>query len=100
MNSPILTASDIGIMRQGAPLLQDISLHLARGNVTTIMGHNGAGKTILLHALHGIVPLTSGHISTLSPADQKMVFQKPVLMRRTAEARILALHPRLLMRAA
>ena len=86
MSSVILTADDIGIVRQEAPLLCAISLRLASGKVTTIMGHNGAGKTILLQALHGLVPLTSGHVSTLSLADQKMVFQKPVLMRRAAEA--------------
>ena len=86
MSNALLTASDINITRQTTPLLRDVSLQLTQGKVTTIMGHNGAGKTILLHALHELTPLTSGHVKTIPHADQKMVFQKPILMRRVAEA--------------
>lgn len=86
MSKPLLTATNISITRQGVSLLKGISLQLISGKLTSIMGHNGAGKTILLHALHELTPLSSGDVKTIPHSEQKMVFQKPTLMRRVAEA--------------
>lgn len=96
--SPLISAQNICLWRGDKPLLSSINLTIARGETTIIMGQNGAGKTMLLSALHGIVPIQSGtitHAPALSqkpdlsqkPAlSQKMVFQKPILLRRTAAA--------------
>ena len=40
--------------------LEDVSLTVARGTRTGLVGHNGAGKTVLLRAMAGIYPPTSG----------------------------------------
>jgi branched-chain amino acid transport system ATP-binding protein len=42
--------------------LKNISLHLAEGEIVTLIGANGAGKTTLLNSLSGIVPPKSGEI--------------------------------------
>jgi branched-chain amino acid transport system ATP-binding protein len=42
--------------------LRNVSLHLAEGEVVTLIGANGAGKTTLLNTLSGIVPPKSGEI--------------------------------------
>ena len=42
--------------------LDDISLEVAEGSVVSIIGANGAGKSTILKALSGLVPLTSGEI--------------------------------------
>jgi branched-chain amino acid transport system ATP-binding protein len=42
--------------------LKNVSLHLAEGEIVTLIGANGAGKTTLLNALSGIVPPKSGQI--------------------------------------
>ncbi len=42
--------------------IKNISLHLAEGEVVTLIGANGAGKTTLLNSLSGIVPPKSGQI--------------------------------------
>lgn len=42
--------------------LKNVSLHLAEGEIVTLIGANGAGKTTLLNALSGIVPPQSGQI--------------------------------------
>lgn len=42
--------------------LRNVSLHLAEGEIVTLIGANGAGKTTLLNSLSGIVPPKSGEI--------------------------------------
>lgn len=86
MKNSILSAENICLSRDGRALLSDISLRIPSGETTIIMGPNGAGKTLLLSALHGLAPIQSGTISTAEGAAQKMVFQKPILLRRTARS--------------
>jgi branched-chain amino acid transport system ATP-binding protein len=42
--------------------LDGVSLGVAGGSVVSIIGANGAGKSTILRALSGLVPLTSGEI--------------------------------------
>ena len=42
--------------------IKNVSLHLAEGEIVTLIGANGAGKTTLLNTLSGIVPPKSGQI--------------------------------------
>lgn len=42
--------------------LQDINLSIEDGEFFTFLGPTGAGKTLVLEAIAGIVPITSGHI--------------------------------------
>ena len=81
---PILSARDLILSRDGVQLLKSVSLDIAKGSVTFLLGYNGAGKTLLLSCLHGLIEQDSGQISAPSRDRQKMVFQKPIIMRRTA----------------
>lgn len=49
------------------PAVHHLSAHFAPGSLTAIIGPNGGGKSTLLKAIMGIVPLMSGHI--LWPGD-------------------------------
>ena len=42
--------------------LKNVSLHLAEGEIVTLIGANGAGKTTLLNSLSGLVPPKGGEI--------------------------------------
>jgi len=42
--------------------IRNVSLHLAEGEIVTLIGANGAGKTTLLNTLSGIVPPEAGQI--------------------------------------
>jgi branched-chain amino acid transport system ATP-binding protein len=44
-------------------VLWDVSLHVAKGKLTTLIGPNGAGKTTLLRAIMGLLPLTAGTVA-------------------------------------
>src|SRR5512137_2800891 len=42
--------------------LKNVSLHLTKGEIVTLIGANGAGKTTLLNTLSAITPAVSGDI--------------------------------------
>lgn len=74
---------DAGGERRVGPLTLDLS----PTGVTVIMGANGAGKSLLLRLLHGLVAPTSGTVE--AQGRQAMVFQRPVMLRRSVEANLL-----------
>ena len=45
-----------------APALLDVSLHVNEGEIVSLIGSNGAGKTTALNAIYGILPITEGNI--------------------------------------
>ncbi len=80
---------------QGQRLIDGIDLTLSAGVRTVIMGPNGAGKSVLLRLLHGLLRATAGQVLWDGRAAdrqmkrrQAMVFQRPVLLRRSAAANI------------
>lgn len=44
-------------------VLHDISLHVPKGKVVTLIGSNGAGKTTTMRAISGMIKPTAGSIS-------------------------------------
>lgn len=90
-----LTVSGVNFSARGRQLLHQITLQLSSSGITALLGHNGAGKSLLLRALHGLVHPDSGSIRWNGhPVDsqlrlrQAMVFQKPVVLRRSVAANI------------
>ena len=47
----------------GSHILRGISFDAAPGQVTALLGRNGVGKTTLLRAIMGLVPVASGRIA-------------------------------------
>ena len=79
----------------GERLINGIDLRILEPAITVIMGFNGAGKSLLLRLLHGLISPTAGSITWAGQegADalrqrQAMVFQSPVLLRRSVAANI------------
>jgi len=76
-------------------IIDDVSVRLDAGRRTVIVGPNGAGKSVLLRLCHGLLSPTHGTIRWNSPEApgtarrQAMVFQRPVLLRRSALANVL-----------
>ncbi|MDA8414610.1 MAG: ABC transporter ATP-binding protein [Desulfobacteraceae bacterium] len=42
--------------------LKNISLHLAEGEIVTLIGANGAGKTTILNTISGVTPAAAGEV--------------------------------------
>jgi len=72
-------------------IIRSVSFRLEPGRRTVILGPNGAGKTTLLRALHGLVPSSGSIAWNGGPRDRRveaMVFQHPVMLRRSALANV------------
>ncbi len=75
-------------------LIDAISAELNADERTLILGPNGAGKSLLLRLCHGLLAPTAGRVVWSGPAArqarrrQAMVFQRPVMLRRSAKANI------------
>jgi tungstate transport system ATP-binding protein len=86
---------DLRFEAGGQRLLDGIDLVLDQTSTTVIMGPNGAGKSLLLRLLHGLLTPTAGTVRWNGRAPdrairrrQAMVFQKPVLLRRSVLANV------------
>jgi tungstate transport system ATP-binding protein len=69
-------------------ILKPVSLEIEAGPSTIILGANGAGKSVLMRLMHGLLAPTTGSISWNSAGRQAMVFQRPVMLRRSALANV------------
>jgi iron complex transport system ATP-binding protein len=61
--SAILTATNLSFSYSTTPVLQDVSLQLHPGTITTLLGPNGSGKSTLLKLLLNHLHPTAGAIT-------------------------------------
>ena len=73
----MLSVDRVDVFYDAAQALRSVSLSAKVGEVTCLMGRNGVGKTSLLRAIVGQLPITSGsivwddaEISKLPPAER------------------------------
>ena len=46
-------------------ILQNVNLHVEKGDSVALIGHNGTGKSTMLRMISGLTPITSGKILTV-----------------------------------
>ena len=73
MNAPVLNAASavteglvvesIGKSFRGRPVVKNVSMRLARGEVAGLLGPNGAGKTTCFYMITGLIPVDYGKIA-------------------------------------
>jgi tungstate transport system ATP-binding protein len=72
-------------------IIEPLTLELEAGASTVLLGANGAGKSVLMRLMHGLLAPTQGKISWSGEnprRHQAMVFQRPVMLRRSALANV------------
>lgn len=55
----------------GLPILREVTVSVAAGELTALMGGNGSGKTTLVRALLGLIPRQSGRIEMFGTPLEK-----------------------------
>jgi tungstate transport system ATP-binding protein len=86
-----LRLEDVSFAAGGRPIVERVSLALEAGPSTIILGANGAGKSVLMRLMHGLLAPTSGRVAWSGEGArrrQAMVFQRPVMLRRSALANV------------
>jgi len=59
----VLELHDVSVRYGAVRALDEVSLRVAAGTITAVLGANGAGKTSLLRAVNGLTKLAGGTIS-------------------------------------
>ena len=59
----ILEVNDLNVYYEAKHAIKNISFEIKKGEIVTLIGANGAGKTSTLHAVSGLLPLKSGEVS-------------------------------------
>ena len=89
-----LKLDQVAFSAGGREIIAPLSLEICAGPTTVILGANGAGKSVLMRLMHGLLAPTAGRVAW-SETDaarirrqQAMVFQRPVMLRRSALANV------------
>jgi tungstate transport system ATP-binding protein len=88
-----LLLENVSLQAGATGILNSLSLAIAPGAPTLIVGPNGSGKTSLLRLCMGLQAPTNGHITWGGRRDptsmrRAFVFQRPVMLRRTTAANV------------
>ena len=84
---PILL-EDVSLTAGAVTVLDRITLTIASGAPTALIGPNGSGKTTLLRLAMGLIEPTHGRVSWggvehTPPTRRALMFQRPVMLRRS-----------------
>ena len=86
-----LRLDDVSFTAGGRTIIERATLSLEAGPSTIILGANGAGKSVLMRLMHGLLEPSSGRVAWSGEGArrrQAMVFQRPVMLRRSALANV------------
>ncbi|HSS87594.1 MAG TPA: ATP-binding cassette domain-containing protein, partial [Reyranella sp.] len=62
MSSALLKVENLDLYYGDAQALAEVVLEIAAGEIVTIVGANGAGKSSLIRAIHGIEQAARGSV--------------------------------------
>ena len=90
---PIALAG-VDITMNATPILRGVTLRIGPGSPTVLIGPNGSGKTTLLRVAMGLIRPSAGAITwggraDVPPARRALVFQRPVMLRRSVADNLL-----------
>jgi len=72
----MISINNVDQLYGGTQILWGLDLEIETGSITCIMGRNGVGKTTLLKAIMGLLPIKSGEITMKGAALNKQSAEK------------------------
>jgi len=89
---PVMLA-EVKVVAGTVTILDDVSVTIAAGAPTILIGPNGSGKTTLLRVAMGLLAPTRGRIAwggreAAPPKKRAIVFQRPVMLHRSAAGNV------------
>jgi len=88
-----IVLEDVRFGARAVAIIDGVSLMLASGAPTVLIGPNGSGKTTLLRAAMGLIRPSRGRVTwagsaEVPPTRRAIVFQRPTMLRRSAAANV------------
>ena len=84
MNEPILTVKDLTVHYGGIEAVKGISLEVSEGEIVTLIGANGAGKSSTLRSIAGLVKPAGGTITfrgdNITGRDSAVIVKKGITL--------------------
>jgi branched-chain amino acid transport system ATP-binding protein len=90
MTDAVLQVKDLVVERGGREVIHGVSLDVIPGEITALLGANGAGKSSLVMTACGMLPAKSGSVSA---NGREMLGMTPDLVRRNGIAIVPEGHP-------
>lgn len=89
MHDDVLRLEGVSYAVRERTLIHDLTFAPRHGRRTLLIGPNGAGKSLTLRLCHGLIAPTAGRVTARGgPRRRALVFQRPVLLRRSAAANL------------
>jgi tungstate transport system ATP-binding protein len=88
-----LMIEDVSLLARDVAVVRDLTLTIGVGAPTVLIGPNGSGKSSLIRLAMGLVAPTFGRITWGGRAEsdgrhRAMMFQRPVMLRRSAAGNV------------
>jgi len=83
--APVLELDKVSVTYDRDPVVRDLTLTVAPGEVVALLGANGAGKTTTLRGISGLLKLTSG---TIRLAGEDLAGVSPTMRARKGVAHV------------
>lgn len=58
----LLSLKEIKVYYGKAEAIKGVTIEVAEGSITGLIGANGAGKSTILRAISGLLPITAGEV--------------------------------------
>lgn len=88
-----ISLESVAVRTGNTVILTEVTLQFTQGTPTVLIGPNGSGKTTLLRVAMGLLAPSSGRVTwggreNVAPDRRAIMFQRPVMLRRSAAANI------------
>ncbi|TAG49737.1 MAG: ABC transporter ATP-binding protein [Betaproteobacteria bacterium] len=80
---PIVAITNVDVSMGSSAILNRVSIRIHPGERVAVLGANGAGKSSLLRLMNALLDPSSGNVVAPAAAEQALIFQRPVLLKRS-----------------